>query len=268
MSGWGGNGWNNFGGFGGGMRGGGNMGMGMGGRMGGNMGGMDGDMMGGHMGMGGGMNMPYGYNMNNFINRPSLNSMGRWGCGGGPISRHQTKILTLSEVQNWLEKQQPYILQSVMKTCSKVLVNKHKVPVDDLSDWFKEPEDRGKSGTILQGGVDLSNTSKNLKKDLMPGLGWTKSNTRHLHKVTTQMKLLPELKIVPPFLTVSKEADIDREKRMKLTNNVNMVQIEVNKMATSFACHVCGLEFRKKRLLRVHKKRNILQRINLHLGKV
>ena len=196
--------------------------------MGGNMGGMDGDMMGGHMGMGGGMNMPYGYNnMNNFSNRPRFNSMGRGG-GGGPMSRPQTKILTLSEVQNWLEKQQPYILQSVMKTCSKVLVNKHRVPANDLLDWFKEPGDRGKSGTILQGGVDPSNTSKNLKR----------------------------------------EADIDSEKRMKLTNNVNMVHIEVNKMATSFACHVCGLEFRKKRLLRVHKKRNILQRINLHLGKV
>merc|ERR1712179_551801 len=88
----------------------------------------------------------------------------------GPMSRPQTKILTLSEVQNWLEKQQPYVLQSVMKTCSNVLVNKHKVPVDDLSDWYKEPEAKGKSGTILQGGVDPSNTAKNLKRDLKPGL--------------------------------------------------------------------------------------------------
>jgi len=235
MSGWGGNGWNNFGGFGGGMRGGGNMGMGMGGRMGGNMGGMDGDMMGGHMGMGGGMNMPYGYNnMNNFSNRPRFNSMGRGGGGGGPISRPQTKILTLSEVQNWLEKQQPYILQSVMKTCSNVLVNKHKVPVDDLSDWYKEPEDKGKSGTILQGGVDPSNTAKNLKRDLKPGLGWTKSDMRHPHKVTTQMKPLPELEIIPPFSAENKEADIDREKRKMLTNNVNMMQIEVNKICHRF----------------------------------
>ena len=83
-----------------------------------------------------------------------------------------------------------------MKTCSKVLVNKHKVPVDDLLNWFKEPGDRGKSGTILQGEIDPSNTS---------GPGWTKSDMRHSHKVTTQMKISPELKIVPPFLTENNE---------------------------------------------------------------
>ena len=117
------------------------------------------------MGMSEGMNMSYEYhkNMNNFSNRPRFKSIGRGvggsgssggGSSGGPIFSHPTKILTLSEVQNWLEKQQPYILRSVMKICSNVLVNKHKVPVDDLSDWHKEPEEKGKSVTILQDGVD------------------------------------------------------------------------------------------------------------------
>ena len=217
------------------MRGGGNMGMG---GMGGNMGGMDGDMMGGNMGMGGmgggGMNMPYGYNnMTGFNSRPRFNPMGRGG-GGGPMMRPAAKVLTLSEVQNWLDRQQPFVLQSVMKTCSNLLVNKHKVPVDDLSDWYKEPEDEGKSGTILEGGVDPATTAKNLKRDLNPGVGWTKSDMRHPHKVTTQMKPLPELEIIPPFSAENKEADIDRDKRKMLTNNVNMMQIEVNKICHRF----------------------------------
>merc|ERR1719312_377007 len=195
------------------------------------------------MGMGGGMNMPYGYNnMNNFSNRPRFNSMGRGVGGGGPMPRPQSKILTLSEVQNWLEKQQPYVLQSVMKTCSNVLVNKHKVPVDDLSDWYKEPEDKGKSGTILQGGVDPANTAKNLKRDLKPGLGWTKSDMRHPHKVTTQMKPLPELEIIPPFSAENKEADIVREKRKMLTNNVNMMQMEVTKICNRFKIPLASLD--------------------------
>ena len=41
-----------------------------------------------------------------------------------------------------------------MKICSNVLVNKHKVPVHDLSDWYKEPEEKGKSVTILHDRVD------------------------------------------------------------------------------------------------------------------
>merc|ERR1719470_465484 len=118
------------------------------------------------------MNMPYGYNnMTSFNSRPRFNnSMGRGG-GGGPMMRPAAKVLTLSEVQNWLDRQQPFVLQSVMKTCSNLLVNKHKVPVDDLSDWYKEPEDEGKSGTLLEGGVDPATTAKNLKRDLKPGVG-------------------------------------------------------------------------------------------------
>merc|ERR1719419_1752695 len=149
------------------MRGGGNMGMGR-------MGGMDCDMMGGMRG--GGMNMPYGYNnMTSFNNRPRFNHVGGRGGGAGAMNRPQTKIITLSEVQNWLDKQQPFVLQTLMKNCRELLVNKHKVPLSDLSDWYKEqePSDEGKTGTILQGGVDPGSSSKNMKRDLKPGLGWT-----------------------------------------------------------------------------------------------
>merc|ERR1719186_1975262 len=198
----------------------------------GGMGGMGGDMMGGNMGMGGGgMNMPYGYNnMTSFNNRPRFNSMGRGG-GGGPMVRPAGKNITLSEVQNWLDKQQPFALQSVMKTCTNLLVNKHNVPVEDLTDWYKDTEDSSKCGTLLQGGVDQHQA---MKRDLQPGLGWSKSDVRHPHKVTTQMKPLPELEIIPPFSAENKEADIDRDKRKMLTNNVNMMQIEINKICHKF----------------------------------
>merc|ERR1719186_1389722 len=202
----------------------------------GGMGGMGGDMMGGNMGMGGGgMNMPYGYNnMTSFNTRPRFNSMGRGG-GGGPMTRPAGKNITLSEVQNWLDKQQPFALQSVMKTCTNLLVNKHNVPVEDLTDWYKDTEDSSKCGTLLQGGVDQhQTTTRNIKRDLQPGLGWSKSDVRHPHKVTTQMKPLPELEIIPPFSAENKEADIDRDKRKMLTNNVNMMQIEVNKICHRF----------------------------------
>merc|ERR1719419_193273 len=218
------------------MRGGGNMGMGR-------MGGMDCDMMGGMRG--GGMNMPYGYNnMTSFNNRPRFNHVGGRGGGAGPMNRPQTKIITLSEVQNWLDKQQPFVLQTLMKNCRELLVNKHKVPLSDLSDWYKEqePSDEGKTGTILQGGVDPGSSSKNMKRDLKPGLGWTKSDMRHPHKVTTQMKPLPELEIIPPFSAENKEADIDREKRKMLTNNVSMMQMEVTKICNRFKIPLASLD--------------------------
>ena len=48
------------------------------------------------------------------------------------------------------------------------------------------------------------------------------------------MKPLPELEIIPPFSVENKEADIDRDKRKMLTNNVNMMQIEVNKICSRY----------------------------------
>ena len=48
------------------------------------------------------------------------------------------------------------------------------------------------------------------------------------------MKPLPELDIIPPFSVENKEADVDRDKRKMLTNNVNMMQMEVNKICHRF----------------------------------
>jgi len=144
------------------------------------------------------------------------------------------KSITLQEVQNWLDKQQPFILQTVMKHCTNLLINKHKVDSDDLSDWYKDEDGPKKTGTLLDGGVDGDVASNALKRDLTPGAGWTKSDMRHPHKVTHSMKPLPELEIIPPFSIENKEADIDRDKRKMLINNVNMMQIELNKICHRF----------------------------------
>ena len=129
MAGWGNN-WNNFGGGGGG---------GFGGFGGGGYGG------GGGMGMRGGWGGgPYGYN--NFNNRPRYG-----GGGGGGGGGHQNKPLTLTEIKDWLDKQQPFVLQTVVKHCKELLTNKHKVPIEDMSDWYGE-DDEDKNQTITKSG--------------------------------------------------------------------------------------------------------------------
>jgi len=202
---------NNFGGQGG-------MGMGMGMNMGG---GYPGNMMGGGPRMGGGYNM----------GGPPMMSPAAAAMGSKPAVK---KSLTLQEVQNWLDKQQPFILQTVMKHCTNLLINKHKVDTEDLSDWYKDEEVPVKSGTLIEGGVQAESSSKALKRDLTPSTGWSKSDMRHPHKVTHSMKPLPELEIIPPFSIENKEADIDRDKRKMLINNVNMMQVELSKICHRF----------------------------------
>ena len=48
------------------------------------------------------------------------------------------------------------------------------------------------------------------------------------YQVTAQMRPLPEMDIIPPFSAENKEADVDRDKRKMLTNNVNMMQMEAS----------------------------------------
>lgn len=134
-----------------------------------------------------------------------------------------------------------------MKHSRELLTNKHNVPVEDMSDWYGEEDtDKNqvitKAGTLISGGLDPEKTSQNLKRDLTPSVGWTKSDMRHPHKVTTQMKPLPELEIIPPFSAENKEADVDREKRKMLTNNVSMMQMEVTKICNRFKIPLASLD--------------------------
>ena len=140
MAGWGNN-WNNYGGGGGGFggfNGGGGFGGGMRG-MGGNMGGMGG-------GWGGGG--PYGYNNMSGFNRPRFGGGSGGGGGGGNQSN---KPLTMTDVKDWLDKQQPFVLQTVLKHCKELLTTKHNVPVEDMSDWYGD-EDVDKNTTVAKSG--------------------------------------------------------------------------------------------------------------------
>ena len=47
------------------------------------------------------------------------------------------------------------------------------------------------------------------------------------------MKPLPEMDIIPPFSAENKEADVDRDKRKMLTNNVNMIYIHIQDLLFS-----------------------------------
>ena len=223
--------------------------------------------------MGGGM--PYGYGGmmgGGYGMRGPMNPMMRGGRGGGGMAGVKP-VLTLADVQGWLEKQQPFVLQTVMKTCTNLLVTKHDVPAEDLTDWYSAADAAGDNaveeeqtkvvnppknkGTLLSGGVDPLKQSSMLNRNPQPGLGWTTSDRRHPHRVSTkvfflivncqttiskswisqqvtgQMKPLPEMDIIPPFSAENKEADVDRDKRKMLTNNVNMMQMEV----TGFDTH-------------------------------
>merc|ERR1719150_1469045 len=183
--------------------------------------------------------------------RGPMNPMMRGGRGGGEMAGVKP-VLTLADVQGWLEKQQPFVLQTVMKTCTSLLVTKHDVPAEDLTDWYSAAEAAGDAveeektevvsppvqnkGTLLSGGVDPLKSSNMLRtsQNSKPGLAWTRSDLRHPHKVTAQMRPLPEMDIIPPFSAENKEADVDRDKRKMLTNNVNMMQMEVNKICHRF----------------------------------
>ena len=53
--------------------------------------------------------------------------------------------------------------------------------------------------------------------------GWAPKDNSH--KVTTQMRPLPELDMIPPQSTTYPEASSDRDKLKMLKNNVNMMTI-------------------------------------------
>ena len=153
--------------------------------------------------MGGGM--PYGYGGmmgGGYGMRGPMNPMMRGGRGGGGMAGVKP-VLTLADVQGWLEKQQPFVLQTVMKTCTNLLVTKHDVPAEDLTDWYSAADAAGDNaveeeqtkvvnppknkGTLLSGGVDPLKQSSMLNRNPQPGLGWTTSDRRHPHRVSTKV---------------------------------------------------------------------------------
>lgn len=73
----------------------------------------------------------------------------KWGGGGG--GGNSNKPLSLTDVKEWLDKQQPFVLQSVLKHSRELLTKKHNVPVEDMSDWYGD-EDTDKNQVITKSG--------------------------------------------------------------------------------------------------------------------
>ena len=59
--------------------------------------------------------------------------------------------VSLTDVKEWLDRQEPFVLQSVLKHARELLISKHKVPVEDMSDWYGE-EDTDKNQVITKSG--------------------------------------------------------------------------------------------------------------------
>ena len=83
-----------------------------------------------------------------------------------------------------------------------------------------------------------------------PGLGYSGGNSQHTgqmqwtpegwvpkdnsHKVTSMMKPLPKIQIVPPLSVTYPDASDDNDKLKMLENNVNMMQAELTKICRRF----------------------------------
>ena len=74
-----------------------------------------------------------------------------WRGGGGGCKTVWGDWLSLTDVKEWLDRQEPFVLQSVLKHARELLISKHKVPVEDMSDWYGE-EDTDKNPVITKSG--------------------------------------------------------------------------------------------------------------------
>ena len=73
-------------------------------------------------------------------------------------------------------------------------------------------------------GLGFNKNSGNLTGEIQ----WTPEGWRekdNSHKITTQMRPLPALDMIPPLSTTYPDASSDRDKLKMLKNNVNMMTI-------------------------------------------
>ena len=88
--------------------------------------------------------------------------------------------------------------------------------------------------------------------------GWVQKDTSH--KVTSMMKPLPELDMIPPFSTTHPDAANDRDKLKMLKNNVNMMTIGMC-MYTYFLQSKNENFYRSLRIFRENHHRNFCNQI-------
>ena len=136
-----------------------------------------------------------------------------------------------------------------------------RLVLGDMNTWyapFKKVENNGKNkNDTKEASASAGGPKAKKKKSAHPGLGWKKNQMLpsgaptqicgpvqwtpegwvpkdNSHKVTSTMKPLPPLALVPPQSVTYPDAAADRDKLRMLDNNVNMMQIELKMICRRF----------------------------------
>lgn len=173
--------------------------------------------------------------------------------GPGPLPLH---LLSPDNVKEWLTRQHPGCITDIMMH-AKFLLNKMgfgeegpeaggegagEFAADEVSNasWYEPinphlnqhnmgpPSKRGKKHT----GLGYQKPVPASQQQWTPE-GWVvKDNS---HKVTSMMKPLPKVQVVPPMSTTYPEASMDNDKLKMLENNVSMMTAELTKICKRFS---------------------------------
>jgi len=193
-----------------------------------------------------------------------------WDGGGGPQENfnegppmHQ---VSPDNVKDWLSRQHPNIVRDIMMH-SKFLLDKMgfgegegppqagggaggEFATDEVSNasWYapiKPGNNQHQMGPPAKKGRQHKGLGYQKPGQVPSGqMQWTpegwvaKDNS---HKVTTTMKPLPKVQIVPPMSTTYPEASMDGDKLKMLENNVSMMTAELNKICKRFQIKIENL---------------------------
>jgi len=195
-----------------------------------------------------------------------------WDGGGGPCEDEGPPPMhrvSPDNVKDWLSRQHPNVIRDIMMH-SKWLLEKmgfsgsEPIPdgpasgaggdfatdevSSDMSSWYAPFKPTFQSNDGPGGGFPMGPPAKRGKRG-HAGLGYSPGQTPssqmqwtpegwvakdNSHKVTTMMRPLPKVQIVPPLSVTYPDASTDNDKLKMLENNVNMMTIELNKICKRF----------------------------------
>jgi len=183
--------------------------------------------------------------------------------GGGPVNMN---LVSPNMVKEWLARQHPDLVKDIQQHTEFLLDKMGAGGEGGPPPQGAGPQQGGPGGDFasdepsnaswfapVKPNTNQGPPAKKQKGRPHPGLGfsgnarggqipssqmqWTpegwvaKDNS---HKVTTMMRPLPKLQIVPPLSTTYPDASMDSDKLKMLENNVNMMTAELNKICRLF----------------------------------
>jgi len=191
--------------------------------------------------------------------------------GGGPPPMHQ---VSPDNIKDWLGRQHPNVVRDIMMH-SKWLLDKMgfsegegpppqaggpqaggpqaggggDFATDEVSNasWYapqKPGNNQGPPAKRGRGHKGLGYSKPGMGQTASSQMQWTPdgwSAKDNSHKVTTTMKPLPKVQIVPPMSTTYPEASMDSDKLKMLENNVSMMTAELNKICKRFNIVIANL---------------------------